>query len=169
MIKFNLSIRDIAIIGLLVAISSITRIGMSYLPNIQISTALIILITLNYGLKYGLLVAILTPLTSNMILGQGLWTIWQMISWSIISIISISFKRYKNDTCMIGILALISGYIFGFTISIQSALTYGLYGNSFVVYYLTGVGFDTMHSIGNMIFCILMVRRFNLIVEKFRK
>lgn len=167
MIKMKLSVRDIAVIGLLVAISSITRIGMSYLPNIQISTTLIILITINYGLKYGLLVAILTPLTSNMILGQGIWTIWQMVSWSIVSIMSIWFKRYRDNLYVIGILSLISGYIFGLAISIQSCITYGLHGNSFIAYYIAGLGFDTLHAVGNTVFCVLILKRFNSIFKKY--
>ena len=168
MINLKLSVKDIAMIGFFVAISSITRIGMSYFPNIQISTVLIILITVNYGLKYGLLVAILTPLTSNMILGQGIWTLWQVISWSLISILAFPFRKFKDDIYIMGLLSLICGYIFGLTISIQSCMTYGLLGNKFIIYYLSGLGFDTLHAIGNMMFCIAMLKKFNSISEKYK-
>lgn len=168
MINLKLSVKDIAIIGLFVAISSITRIGMSYLPNIQISTVLIILITANYGLKYGLLVAILTPLTSNMILGQGIWTLWQMISWSLVSIVVFPFRNFKDDIYMMGLISLICGYIFGLSISIQSCITYGMMGNKFIIYYLSGLSFDTLHAIGNMISCIVILKKFNFISNKYK-
>lgn len=167
--KMKLNIKDITRISLFVALSSLSRIGMSSLPNIQLTTIIIILITVNFGLRYGLLVAILTPVTSNLILGTGVWTIWQMISWSLVAIFSFIFKKFKNNIYIMSLVSLISGYIFGFSISIQSAWTYGLNMEKFIVYYLSGLSFDILHSVSNMVFCILTLKKINNISSKYIK
>jgi uncharacterized membrane protein len=90
---------DLIIISVLCSICSVIRIIFHHIPYITPFTALVIIIGSYLGPYYGFSVGALSILVSNFILGQGLWTIFQMIAISIVGCLSgIFFKnsRHKN-------------------------------------------------------------------------
>src|SRR5690625_119059 len=89
-----------------------------------------------------------------MILGMGIWSIWQITSWGLIGIISgLLGKFFKKVPIFVIILfAAFSGYFYGFVISLT---TYQISGK-FWPYYLAGLPFDTNHAIGNVVFIIVL-------------
>jgi energy-coupling factor transport system ATP-binding protein len=95
----QISNTDLMIISVLCSICSAVRIIFHYIPYITPFTALIIIIGSYLGSYYGFSVGALSIFVSNFVLGQGLWTLFQMIAISIIGYLSgIFFKnsRRKN-------------------------------------------------------------------------
>lgn len=165
----NSNAKDITLIGLFIAISVVTRIGLSGLLNVQITTGIIILVTLNYGLKYGLSIALITPILSNLYLGSGIWTVWQMVCWSVVVLLTYPLKRYKDSAFIVGSFGLLMGYVYGIIMTIQSVLMFGLYGNTILGYYIAGLPYDTSHAISNLVFCIVFMKPFSWMVKTFQK
>src|SRR5690625_6763744 len=99
-----------------------------------------------------ILLAILTTFLSNIMLGMGVWTVWQIISWGLIGVISgfIGQLFSKINFFIIVIFSIISGYFYGFVISLT---TYQVTGK-FWPYYIAGLPFDTYHAIGNAAFLV---------------
>ena len=154
-------VNRIALLAILTAFITVGRVAFAlpFLPNIQPMTALLILITLNIGIIDGLVVSVLSMLLTNLMISMGPWTLFQMLSFAVIILLTgivkyfYSFGTFRNRL-FFSIWALLTGYIYGFIISV---LTYNLYGmNHFVVYYLNGLPFDTLHAVGNLIFFLIL-------------
>ncbi|RDW19098.1 ECF transporter S component [Oceanobacillus arenosus] len=143
----------LTLLALLAALAIVGRVFFQFIPNVQPVTSLIIICGILLGPLAAFILAILTAILSNMLLGMGIWTIWQIISWGLIGLLSgfLSKSLKKVPFIVIVLLAFLSGYLYGFIISL---ITYQVSGH-FWPYYLAGLPFDTSHAIGNVIFMII--------------
>ena len=154
-------VNRIALLAILTAFITVGRVAFAlpFLPNIQPMTALLILITLNIGIIDGLVVSVLSMLLTNLMISMGPWTLFQMLSFAVIILLTgivkyfYSFGTFRNRL-FFSIWALLAGYIYGFIISILSYYLYGM--SNFVVYYLNGLTFDTLHGVGYLIFFLIL-------------
>ena len=115
-----------------------------------------------YGWRFGVKLAIVTTVVSNMILGMGVWTIFQIFAWTIIAIFSglIGKTRLSKNLMFMMVWAFLMGYVFGFFVSWEKLL-YGGY-KVFLTYYISGLLFDTLHAVGNFVFypiCLSIIHR----------
>lgn len=144
----------ITIIALLAAMAIAGRYIFQFIPNVQPVTAIIIICGIILGPLSAFLLTIVTTFLSNILLGMGIWTIWQIVSWGIIGIfIGWISKIFRSiPIYMIVLYAFVSGYFYGFVMSLTS---YQISGH-FWPYYLAGLPFDTSHAIGNAVFILLL-------------
>ena len=84
----SLSSREIAAVASLGALSAAGRIAFAAVPSVQPSTVLVIVSGWVLGPSAGFTVGATTALVSNVFLGQGPWTIWQMLSWGGIGMVA---------------------------------------------------------------------------------
>ena len=71
--------RRISLLSLLIALSVVGRLAFQFVPNIQPMTAIIIITSILIRPINGIIVAVLGCFVSNLLLGMGMWTIWQAI------------------------------------------------------------------------------------------
>lgn len=76
--------RDLMPVIVLTVLAILGRVIAMPIPNFQPATALIILAGYYFGRHAGLLCGLLTALVSNMAMGQGPWTPWQMFAWGLV-------------------------------------------------------------------------------------
>ena len=74
----SVSSKEVALIGILGAIIAASRIPFAAIPNVQPCTFLIMAVGLVFGPLAGFMVGGTTAIVSNLFLGMGPWTIWQM-------------------------------------------------------------------------------------------
>lgn len=155
----------ITLLALLAALAVVGRSVFVFIPNVQPVTAIIIICGLILGPSAAVILAILTTFLSNMVLGMGIWSIWQIISWGLIGIISGLIGRFfkKVPLYFIILFAAFSGYFYGFVISLT---TYQITGK-FWPYYLAGLPFDTNHAIGNVVFIIVLYPMISFLLKKY--
>ncbi|GGP10421.1 ECF transporter S component [Oceanobacillus neutriphilus] len=157
----------LTLIALLAALAVVGRYAFQFLPNVQPITAIIILTGIFLGPVSSVILSILVVFLSNMLLGMGIWTIWQIISWCLIGltagIIGITWK--KVPFLFIILFAVFSGYFYGFIISLT---TYQITGH-FWPYYLAGLPFDTAHAIGNGVFILLLYPLLHGLFKRYSK
>jgi uncharacterized membrane protein len=93
----QISSKEVALIGILAAITAASRIPFAALPNIKPCTFLIIVTGLVFGALAGAMVGSMTAAVSNLFFGQGPWTPWEMVAWSMVGIVAGYIgKRYPN-------------------------------------------------------------------------
>lgn len=156
----------IAILSLLAALAIVGRIAFSFWPNVQPATALIIICGISLGPISALILSMLIIFLSNIVLGTGLWTAWQIVSWGIIGVLSGFLGKYpkKLPIAVIIVFSIFSGYFFGF---IMSVTNYFISGQGFWAYYLAGLPFDTNHAIGNAMFVSLFYPIITHLLQKY--
>lgn len=144
----------LTLIALLAALAVAGRLALAALPNFQPVTAVIIIGGLFLGPISAVILALLVTFLSNMLLGMGIWTIWQIVAWSIIGILSGLLGKFRGHTPLyvVVIFSVFCGYFYGFIISLT---TYQVSGH-FWPYYLLGLSFDTNHAFGNAVFVLLL-------------
>ncbi len=155
------TVHRIALLAILTALVTVGRLVFSLpiLPNIQPMTALLILITLNIGVLDGLVVAVLSMLLTNMMLGMGPWTIFQIVSFAVVISLTGFLKYFYNygkfsNRLIFSLWAFLMGFLYGLIISIFSYYLYGM--TNFFVYYINGLPFDALHAFGNFGFFFLL-------------
>src|SRR5699024_7481545 len=151
--------------ALLAALAVVGRIVLFYLPNIQPVTAIIIICGIILGPLSATLLAILVTFLSNMIMGMGIWSIWQIISWGFIGVLSGLMGKIIRPIPIpiIVIFSIFSGYLYGFIISLT---TYQVTGK-FWPYYIAGLPFDTNHAMGNALFIVLFYPIISYFLKKY--
>lgn len=161
-------VQHIALLGMLTTLCYVSRLLFQFLPNVQPVTVIILLITLILGTRDGLIVATLSILISNLNLGMGVWTIAQIISFAVVVLstgLLIGPHRTRIPFALMVLYAGLTGYIYGFVISVVQAPFFGI--QSFWAYYLAGIPFDTMHALGNGGFYIILAPVLIPLLKKF--
>jgi len=155
----------LTLLAILSALAVAGRYAFTFLPNVQPVTAIIIIGGLFLGPGMAFVMAFLITFLSNMLLGMGIWTIWQVIAWGVIGIASGLLGRWIHSLrlSIIVLFAVFSGYFYGFMISF---VTYQFSGH-FWPYYIAGLPFDTMHAVGNGIFVIILYPIFSKLLAKY--
>jgi energy-coupling factor transport system substrate-specific component len=151
-----MSIRRITLLAMLSALCVVGRMAFAHIPNVQPVTSIIIITAMFMGPVNGLILGFVSTVLTNMTLGTGIWTFWQIISWSVIGLLS-GWMGRAHTKWGIPFLVLIMyagfcGYFYGFVISLNMLFI----SDRFIAYYLAGLPFDTNHAIGNMIFFSLL-------------
>lgn len=152
-------VKEISLIGLLAAVNICSRIALQSLPNIKPVTSIIILSVMIFGLSFGVKLAFVTTIVSNVFLGMGTWTFFQILAWVVIclltQILMDFFKKVHQEPSLLimALFSFIMGYVFGLVVSLEQLLIGGW--GLFFAYYSSGIFFDTLHAIGN--FCFYLV------------
>lgn len=152
-------VKEISLIGILAAVNIASRIVLQSLPNIKPVTSIIIISVMIFGLAFGIKLTIVTTLVSNIYLGMGIWTFFQILAWIVIclftQILMDLFKKINREPniLIMAILAFLMGYVFGVIVSLEKFVIGG--PSLFIVYYLAGLLFDTLHAVGNFFFYLI--------------
>jgi energy-coupling factor transport system substrate-specific component len=147
--------QEIALIGLLAAINIASRVVLQSLPNIKPVTAIIIISVVVFGIAFGIKLSLVTVLVSNLILGMGIYTLFQILAWTVIAALAGLFVKVikKQSLILMALFAGFTGYVFGFFVSLEKLFFMGFKG--FLVYYVGGLYFDTLHAAGNFVFYLI--------------
>lgn len=151
----NKNLKKITLAAVLIALNIASRAILQFLPNIKPVTAILILTSIFMGLTLATLVNIGTVLISGLLFGMGTFIPFQFLAWELIIIVSYLFKNVlKNNKLLFVAFATISGFVFGFVVSLDMLILYGL--GTFIPYYLNGLLFDLFHAIGNAAFSLIL-------------
>ncbi len=152
--------RDAALIALLAAVASASRVLFAALPNIQPVTLLLLMIGLHLGARRAAAVAVLTAIISNMALGHGPWTFYQAIAWAAVGTsaallrpILVNWDGTKVRIAPMALLAFIWGFLFDWTVSLSALALYQSF-EAFLAFIIAGLVFDALHAVGNVLFTI---------------
>ncbi|MFD2209023.1 ECF transporter S component [Virgibacillus halophilus] len=161
-----MNIYKLTLLALLAALGVAGRSFLGFIPNVQPVTSLIIICGFLLGPMSAVMLSVLITLASNLLLGSGIWTIWQIISWSLIGLASGLLGKYiyRMRLYMIAIFSVFCGYFYGFLISLTM---YRISGDFFLAYYFSGLPFDTYHALGNAIFIFLLFPILSKFIRKY--
>lgn len=167
--------REIMVISVLAAIGVAGRAAFFMVPSFKPVAAIVILTGVSFGGEAGFLVGCLIMMLSNMFMGQGPWTPWQMFSFGIIGFLAgILYqkgilKARKRDLCIYGFLSVV--LIYGGIMNPASILmSYGyITPVSLVAFYISGIPVDLVHALSTVIFLWFLSRPLLEKLERIKK
>ncbi|MED4651187.1 ECF transporter S component [Bacillus pseudomycoides] len=165
--------REIVIVAVLAAIAAVSRVPFSIMPSVQPTSFVIIVSAIVFGSETGFMIGATAALVSNIFLGQGPWTPWQMFSWGMIGFIAGLLRNTFIMRKLWGrvIYGFIAGFVFGWIMNLWGILGFleGLTWKDFIAYYAASFYFDLAHALSNVIFLVLFSSSWIRIITRFKK
>ena len=156
--------REIMVISVLAAIGVAGRAAFFMVPSFKPVAAIVILTGISFGGEAGFLVGCMIMLLSNMFMGQGPWTPWQMFAFGIIGYLAGVLyqcgilKAKKTQLCVFGFLSVF--LIYGGIMNPAGILmSYGYITKStLIAYYISGAPVDLVHALSTVLFLWVLSR-----------
>ncbi len=161
--------KELAVLAVLVAISTIGRFVFAWLPGFKPVTAITIIAAIWLGKEAGFVIGSLSAVVSNFYFGQGPWTPFQMFAWGMLGFLAglLSKTLRKNATilCVFGALA---GILYSLTLDIWTTIwaegTFSL--SRFIAAVATSLPTTVEYAVSNIIFLLILAKP---IGEKLRR
>jgi len=156
---------DMALLGTLVLACSAVRVVMVPLPNVQPVTVVALLVGARLGAARGVAFAVLVALLSNAVIGDGWWTLFQAMGWSVVAVLGSRLDVGSSESVPLPRLAgasVVAAFLFGL-ITTSSLVDGSTTAASFTSLLVQGLPFDVVHAIGNVavvVWCAPMLMRF---------
>jgi energy-coupling factor transport system substrate-specific component len=165
------SSKEIALVAMLGTISAVLRVPFAAIPNVQPCTYIIICAGYVFGPIAGFTVGAMTALVSNFFLGQGPWTLYQMIAWGLAGLSAGYLSKLKLNTIALVVLGVVWGYLYGLITNLWywTAFIYPLNLKTFLVTQLNTVWFDSLHAAANAVFLGVLGAKTIAILQRFRE
>ncbi len=156
--------RELVTVSVLCALAVIGRVAFYMVPQFKPTLALIIISGMALGSQRGFMIGVITAFVSNIFVGQGPWTPWQMLAMGAVGLIA-GFM-YKKEAlpktavpvCIFGFLATV--IVYGGIMNPASLIMAGseINGAALATVYLTGLPFDVMHGLSTVVFLALLAK-----------
>ncbi len=168
--KFIIKTKDIALIGMMVAVIEVCKVALGFLPNIELTTFWIIMFTLFFGRKSALVVPVFILIEGTMY-GFGTWWIMYLYIWPSLALITWIFRK-QNSIWFWSILSALYGLFFGFFCSfpyvviggVDGGIKNGLYAG--FTWWIAGIPWDIVHGIGNFVLMLFLYYPVRAIMKK---
>lgn len=158
----KLTLRQIALFGVLAALTFGAKVAMSALPNIEPVSLMVMLFAAVFGWK-ALYPVYLYVGMEILLYGINLWNINYLYIWTILAAAAIAMRRLRNPIWW----ALLSG-TFGMAFGLLCSPVYMAIGgfDYGIRWWLAGVAFDVPHAIGNFVIALVLFAPLRKLTEK---
>ena len=149
------TVRDIATIGVMVAIIEAVKWALQSIPNVELVTLMFMVFAVTYGPKTCIASLIFTGV-ETLIWGPHIWVIMYLYIWPLLVFISYFMgKKGLPDWCFV-ILAGFYGLFFGMICAIPYLFFGGL--KVAVGWWIAGIPFDILHATSNTILALVLFK-----------
>ena len=146
---------DLILLILLGAFAVSGRVLLDPIPNVQPVTVIVLLAGIHFGAPRAVALATAVALCSNVLLGHGLWSLYQAVGWSAVGVAgaALSNRLYVDGRMAIGALAALAAVsAFAFDWIVSFSALHSLSSEVFLVYLMAGIPYDLLHAAGNVAF-----------------
>ncbi|MGJ7919497.1 ECF transporter S component [Neobacillus sp. LXY-4] len=168
--------RELVLIAVLASIAAVGRIPFASLPSVQPTTFIIMISGLVFGAESGFIIGAVAALASNMILGQGPWTPWQMVAWGLVGFSAglLGRTKFLKSTWGKIVFGVVWGFLFGWIMNVWGILSLSQYGNvidmnAVLTYFAGSALFDFMHAVSNTVFFVLFGKKWIAVLSRFKR
>lgn len=147
--------RDLTLVATLAGIAAAGRILFAPIPSVQPVTVIVAAAGVALGPRRGFAVGALAAIASNMFLGQGAHTPWQMLAWggcgALAGVLKVALQRRSAFAFFCAIL----GMAFGTLMDLW--LWFAFYPHTWaalVTVLAAGLAFNIAHAVGNVVLAL---------------
>lgn len=160
--KRNITSRDIALIGTMVAIIEVCKVSLSMLPNVELTSFWIIIFTLYFGYRIFYVIPVFI-LIEGAIYGFGLWWVMYLYAWPLLALIAWRFR--KTDSALMW--SIISG-LFGLLFGALCAIPYLFAGGPYAAFtwWIAGIPWDMVHGVSNFALMLVLFHPIKAVMNK---
>lgn len=156
----KLTIKDICLIGIMVAVIEVCKVVMASIPNIELTTFWLIIFTLYFGKRVYFAVPVFI-LLEGAVYGFGLWWVMYLYTWPLLVIV-VRILRKPTSALTWSIIAGLFGLLFGFFCSIPyffigaagATIANGI--QTAFAWWVAGIPWDLVHGISNFVIMLVL-------------
>lgn len=171
--KREYSLNYLVMIATISSFAAVGRILFASIASVQPMTFIVMITGYTWGSRSGFLVGMIGAFISNLYLGQGPWTPWQMIGWGMCGLLAGLLGKRQNSFKLFPFLILVAlgGLFFGATMNLWHwlAFTYPLNWKALVAIFASSFPLDILHAVSNIIFTLILAKPFYNILFRFKK
>lgn len=156
----KLRILDITLMGMMVAVMEVSKLALSFLPNIELVSFWVILFTLFF--RWRILLAIPAfVLIEGLLYGINLWWISYLYAWPLLALAAWLFRRQQSVlfwSILSGTFGLLFGMFFAIPYVVIGAAGNGLWSGLYAgfTWWVAGIPYDITHGIGNFVLMLVL-------------
>ena len=163
-------IKDIAYMGMAVALIEAGKAALSFAPNIELTSFWIIMFTLFMGWKVMFIIPAFIAIEAA-IYGVHVWVLMYLYIWPLLAVLTMIFR--KNDFALFwAILSGFFGLFFGALCAPAQILLvshpenmHDFFSAAFT-WWVSGIPWDVAHGIGNFVLMLVLYRPIRIAVNK---
>lgn len=160
--KNALSIQEIALFGVLGALTFALQVAMAPLPNIEPVSLLIMIFAAVFGWKclYPVYIFVIMEI---LFYGINTWNIYYLYVWTVLAFGAIMLRKSQNPLAwamLSGVFGLMFGALCGIVDIFIGGFAYA--GTKWV----SGIPFDLLHCGGNFVIALIMFKPLRAVMEK---
>jgi energy-coupling factor transport system substrate-specific component len=149
-------VRRLALVAGLAAAATAGRVVFAAIPSVKPVTVIVLVTGAVLGARAGFAVGALTPLLSNMVLGQGAWTPGQMALWGAAGLVGAALAPLCRSRSGLAAVGFVWGWVFGWGMNLWELATFGpeVDVDTWLARAGTSAWFDAAHAVGNIVFAL---------------
>ncbi len=167
---------ELVLLAVLAAIAAVSRVPFASIPSVQPTTFVIMMAGFVFGAESGFMIGAVAALASNMILGQGPWTPFQMVAWGLVGLTAglLRNRKFMQATWGKALFGIVWGFIFGAIMNFWGLAAFiqsgtGIDTKLLITYFAGSALFDTMHAVSNVVFLLLFGGVWLKILTRFKR
>jgi energy-coupling factor transport system substrate-specific component len=162
----------VALVAALAALAVAGRVLFAAIPNVQATTDVALLSGYALGPAPGFVVGAIAGLASNVFLGQGPWTPWEMLGWGGAGLFGAALAiltRRRLSRLPLAVACAVAGFAFGAWMDLFTlvAFTNGSKEGYFAISAVS-LPFNIAHAVGNFLICLVFGPAFVRMLVRFR-
>ena len=168
------SARVLALVAALAALAVVGRLAFAAFPNVKPTTDIILIAGYALGGAAGFAVGAITPIASNVFLGHGPWTPWQMAAWGGVGIGGALLARATRGRELgrwpLALACAVAGVGFGAVMdTYQWTLAAEQDAATWIAVSGSSLPYNVAHVVGNVVFCLVIGPGLVRAVSRYRR
>jgi len=145
------------LIAMLSAIGAVGRIMFIAVPSVQPASFIVIAAGMCFGKSIGMMTGIVMALASNFVMGHGPWTIWQMLGWGAMGLVSGLLGKILTGCKPFRVVyGFVWGFVFGWIMNILFLMGQEVSFSAYILASANSLPFDFAHAMANAVLLLVV-------------
>ncbi len=164
------SSKELVLIATLAAAAAAGRVLFAAIPNVQPVTVFAVVAGVALGPRAGATTGALAALVSNLYLGQGPYTPWQMLAWGSCGLVGGLAAPLLRRRVPLALTCFALGFAFDALMDVWEWLSfYPHTWQAFAALWARGIWFDTAHATGNLVLALTIGPELRRLLERYAR
>ena len=171
--SMKITAKDIALIGMMVAVIEVCKVAMMGIPNVELTTFWIIMFSIFFGRKIFFVIPVFILIEGAMF-GFGIWWVMYLYMWPSLAVIVIMFRKMDSAVSW-SILSGVYGLLFGFFCAIpyviiglaEGGIANGLYAG--FTFWIAGIPWDLVHGVANVVIMLVLYKPIRAVMIRLKR
>ena len=160
--------REVTLVATLAAVAAAGRVLLAAVPGVQPVTVIAVAAGAALGARAGFATGALAALVSNLFLGQGPWTPWQMLGWGACGLAGAALRSLIRRRVAFAAACFVLGFAFSSLMDLWLWLSFWPHTwEALTIVYGRGVWFSAAHAVGNVVIALAVGPELRRLLERY--